>query len=51
MTYFYVNVVEYAAFDRPNKTNVMIITPREICYQDDLKISKANVKTTVAEQR
>ena len=35
---------QYAAVDCSNKTNVMINYHREIGYQGDLKISRADVK-------
>ena len=44
VTYILYQHSQYAAFDHLNKTDVMIITPREIGYQGDLKISKTDVK-------
>ena len=35
---------QYAAFDRPNKTEVMIITLGKSVTMGDLKISKTDVK-------
>ena len=42
---------QYTAFYRPNKTEVMIITPGKSVTMGDLKISKTDVKRAVAEQK
>ena len=44
MTYVLYERSQYAAFDCPSKTNVMIITPGKSVIRGDLKISKADVK-------
>ena len=44
VTYLLYQHSQYAAFDRPNKTDVMIITLGKIAYQGDVKISKTDEK-------
>ena len=44
VTYLFYEHSQYAAFDRPNKTEVMIITPGKSVTMGDLKISKIDVK-------
>ena len=44
MTYLLNQHSQYSAFDRPNKTAVMIITLRKWVTMGDLKISKTDVK-------
>ena len=51
MTYPLYQHSQYTAFYRPNKTEVMIITPRKSVTMGDLKISKTDVKRAVAGQR
>ena len=43
MTYLLYQHSQYAAFDRPNKTEVMIITLGKSVTMGDLKISKTDV--------
>ena len=51
VTYLLYQYSQYTAFYRPNKTKVMIITPGKSVTIGDLKISKTDVKRTVAGQR
>ena len=44
VTYLFYQHSQYAAFDRPNKTDVMIITLGKLVARGDLKISKTDVK-------
>ena len=44
VTYLLYEHSQYAAFDHPNKTEVMIITLRKSVTIGDLKISKTDVK-------
>ena len=44
VTYLLYQHSQYAAFDRPNKTEVMIITLGKSVTMGDLKISKTDVK-------
>ena len=43
MTYLSYEHSQYAAFDRPNKTKVMLITQGKSAAMGDLKISKTDV--------
>ena len=51
MTYLLYQHSQYTAFYRPNKTEVMIITPGKLVTMGNLKISKTDVKRAVAGQR
>ena len=51
VTYLLYQHSQYTAFYRPNKTEVMIITPGKSVTISDLNISKTNVKRAVAGQR
>ena len=51
VTYLLYQHSQYTAFYRPNKTEVMIITPGKSVTMGDLKISKTDVKRAVAGQR
>ena len=44
VTYFLYRHSQYDAFDRPNKTEVIIITLGKSVTMGDLKISKTDVK-------
>ena len=44
VTYLLYQHSQYAAFDRPNKTEVMVVTPGKSVTMGDLKISKTDVK-------
>ena len=44
MTYLLYQHSQYTAFYRPNKTEVIIITPGKSVTMGDLKISKTDVK-------
>ena len=44
VTYLLYEHSQYAAFDRPNKTEMMIITLGKSVAMGDLKISKTDVK-------
>ena len=50
MTYLLYQHSQYTAFYRPNKAEVMIITPGKSVTMGDLKISKTDVKRVVAGQ-
>ena len=43
VTYLLYKQSQYAAFDRPNKMEVMVITPGRSAAMGDLKISKTDV--------
>ena len=51
MTYLLYRRSQYTSFYRPNKTEVMIITPEKSVTMGDLKISITDVKRAVAGQR
>ena len=51
MTYLLYQHSQYTAFYRPNKTEVMIITPWKSVTMGDLKMSKTDVKRAVVGQR
>ena len=51
VTYLLYRHSQYTSFYRPNKTEVMIITPGKSVTMGDLKISKTDVKRAVAGQR
>ena len=51
MTYLLYQHSQYTAFYRPNKTEVMIITPGKSVSTGDLNISNTDVKRSVAGQR
>ena len=52
MTYLLFQHSQYATFDRPNKTDVMIITPGELVTRAFLRFQRLDVKVhAVAGQR
>ena len=51
VTYLLYQHSQYTAFYRPNKTEVMIITPGKSVAISELKISKTDVKGAVAGQK
>ena len=51
VTYLLYRHSQYTSFYRPNKTEVMIITPGKSVTMGDLKISKTDVNREVAGQR
>ena len=48
VTYLLYQHSQYTAFYRPNKTEVMIITPGKSVTMGDVKTSKTDVKRAVA---